>query len=245
MMSKLFRCFWLLLCMVTLSACHEFILLNNLTQKQANQVLVILQQHNIAAQKSGTEKTGYSITAGQGESTAALSIINQYQLPWADDVQISQAFPEGALVASPNAEKARVISMQEQRLEQTLRVIVQVVNARVHISYPSFNNENPKRNSDTHVSVLISYKGGVDDVIFIPQVKSLIKNSIENLNYENISVVLFPAPGIQYASPVNIPSKGSQLLFPVLITALIIAVLLCAFCFYRLRMRTLCEQQAL
>lgn len=245
MISKLLRCLWLLLCMMMLSACHEDNLLSNLTQTQANQVLAILQQHNIAAQKSGTQKTGYNITTGQGESTAALSIINQYQLPWSNNVQISQAFPEDALVASPNAEKARVISFQEQRLEQTLRVIVQVVNARVHISYPSFNNETSARKNDTHVSVLISYKGRIDDTIFIPQVKSLIKNSVEDVNYENISVVLFPAPSIQYASPVNIQSKGSQLLFPVLITALVITVLIGAFSFYRLRMRTRYKQQAL
>lgn len=154
MIKKLICICWLLLGVMILSACNDEVLLNNLTQNQANQVLAILQQHNIAAQKSGTLKAGYTITAGHSESTSALSIINEYQLPWNEDVQISQAFPEGALVASPNAEQARVISLQEQRLEQTLRVIFQVVNARVHISYPPFNDD-PRGKRLIHMSLFL------------------------------------------------------------------------------------------
>ncbi len=159
-----------------LSACNDEKLLFNLTQEQANQVLAVLQQHNVSASKEGTLKAGYTVAVNKSESTAALSIINQYQLPWSADVQIAQAFPEGALVTSPNAEQARVISLQEQRLEQSLRMIAQVVNARVHVSYPAFNNDS-SRTPTGHVGVIITYKGEIDDNLFIPQIKHLIKNS--------------------------------------------------------------------
>lgn len=221
-----------------LSACNDEVLLNNLTQNQANQVLAILQQHNIAAQKSGTLKAGYTITAGHSESTSALSIINEYQLPWNEDVQISQAFPEGALVASPNAEQARVISLQEQRLEQTLRVIFQVVNARVHISYPPFNDDPRGKKIDTHVAVLISYKGELDESIFIPQIKSFIKNSLEDVCYESISVVLFPVPVIQYASPMAVSDQNSLLFISLLVTAVVIILVVGGYAFYRFRLHT-------
>lgn len=136
MMNKYSRVLAAVLLTFMLSACNDENLLFNLTQEQANQVLAILQQHNISAKKDGNLKAGYTVSVGESESTAALSIINQYQLPWAADVQIGQAFPESSLVASPNAEQARVLSLQEQRLEQSLRMIAQVVNARVHVSYP-------------------------------------------------------------------------------------------------------------
>lgn len=141
MMNKYSRVLAAVLLTFMLSACNDENLLFNLTQEQANQVLAILQQQNISAKKDGNLKAGYTVSVGESESTAALSIINQYQLPWAADVQIGQAFPESSLVASPNAEQARVLSLQEQRLEQTLRMIAQVVNARVHVSYPPFNND--------------------------------------------------------------------------------------------------------
>ncbi|RAU35148.1 type III secretion inner membrane ring lipoprotein SctJ [Enterobacter sp. ECC-175] len=204
MSNKYFRALAVVLFALMLSACNDEKLLFNLTQEQANQVLAVLQQHNISANKEGTLKAGYTVAVNKSESTAALSIINQYQLPWSADVQIAQAFPEGALVSSPNAEQARVLSLQEQRLEQSLRMIAQVVNARVHVSYPAFNNDSG-RTPTGHVGVIITYKGELDDNLFISQVKSLIKNSFDDVRYENISVVLFPAPMIQYVTPTKVP----------------------------------------
>lgn len=189
-----------------LMACNENNLLENLTQQQANQVLAILQQYDISAHKQGGGKAGYTIAVNRAEATAALSIINLYQLPWSADIQIGQAFPESALVASPNAEQARVISLQEQRLEQSLRIIGQVVNAKVHISYPVFSNDSANKLSNVHVGVIITHKGNIDESVFISQIKSLIKNSLSNIRYENISVVLFSAPSIQYVSPTKVRS---------------------------------------
>ncbi|WP_413542248.1 type III secretion system inner membrane ring lipoprotein SctJ [Candidatus Symbiopectobacterium sp. NZEC127] len=205
-----------------LMACNESHLLENLTQQQANQVLAVLQQYDIAAQKQGGGKGGYTITINRAEATAALSIINLYQLPWSGDVQIGQAFPESALVASPNAEQARVISLQEQRLEQSLRIISQVVNAKVHISYPLFSNDAANRFTSDHVGVIITHKGNIDESVFISQVKSLIKNSLSNIRYENISVVLFAVPAIQYVPPTKVRSVD----FTVWQGALILALLM-------------------
>jgi type III secretion protein J len=223
MMNKYSRALAALLLALLLSACNDEQLLFNLTQEQANQVLAILQQHNISAKKEGTLKAGYTVTVGDSESTAALSIINQYQLPWAAEVQIAQAFPDGSLVASPNAEQARVLSLQEQRLEQSLRMIAQVVNARVHVSYPAFNNDSSGKQPTGHVGIIITYKGEIDDNLFISQIKTLIKNSFDDVRYENISVVLFPAPVIQYVTPTKVPDT-----VPTLWMLILAALGLCA-----------------
>ncbi|WP_417323576.1 type III secretion system inner membrane ring lipoprotein SctJ [Enterobacter cloacae] len=188
-----------LLLIFALSACNDVALLLNLTQEQANQVIAVLQQHNVVAKKDGNHKSGYSVSVEEPDRTIALSIISQYHLPWAADVQIAQAFPESALVASPNAEQARVLSLQEQRLEQSLRMIGQVVNARIHVSYPSFSNDSCGKKKATRVGVFISYVGDVEDNMFTSQIKMLVKNSFDDVRYENISVSLFPAPVIQHA----------------------------------------------
>ncbi len=206
-MKKYLRILTTLLLTIMLTACNDQGVLFNLTQVQANQVLAILLQHNITASKEGNLKAGYMVSVPTAESTAALSIINQYQLPWAADVQIAQAFPEGGLVDSPNAEQARVLSLEEQRLEQSLRMIDHVVNARVHISYPIFNSSLSDNKSVGHVAVLISYKGDINSNLFISQIKTLIKNSFENVNYDNVSVVLFPTTAIQYSAPTQVPTS--------------------------------------
>lgn len=203
MLSKISYAIGLIFTVILISGCNDEKILDNLTQEQANQVLSVLQQHNIAAHKNGNLKAGYAVTVSSVENTAALSIINQYQLPWAAEVQIANAFPDSALVSSPGAEQARVRSLQEQRLEQSLRIIDQVVNTRVHISYPYYTNDIAGKKPASHIGILISYKGEIDKNIFISQIKNLIKNSIDDIRYENISVVLFNAPVIQYAAPLK------------------------------------------
>ncbi len=210
MLSRIPSAFGLILAVMFMSGCNDDKILDNLTQEQANQVLTVLQQHNVSAHKNGNIKSGYTVAVSSVESTAALSIISQYQLPWAADVQIGHAFPDSSLVSSPGAEQARVRSLQEQRLEQSLRIIDQVVNARVHISYPYYANDISGRKSASHIGILISYKGEVDKNIFISQIKNLIKNSIDDIRYENISVVLFNAPVIQYSPPLKVTNSASH-----------------------------------
>lgn len=225
-----------------LSACNDEKLLFNLTQEQAIQVLAVLQQHNISASKEGTLKAGYTVAVNKSESAAALSIINHYQLPWSADVQIAQAFPEGALVSSPNAEQARVLSLQEQRLEQSLRMIAQVVNARVHVSYPAFNNDS-SRTPTGHVGVIITYKGEIDDNLFISQIKSLIKNSFDDVRYENISVVLFPAPLIQYVTPTKVPDALPATWILILVALALCGAVTSGYMLYRVSRRPPVEKE--
>ncbi|KML20830.1 lipoprotein PrgK precursor [Leclercia adecarboxylata] len=237
MSNKFFRALAVPLFALLLNACHDEKVLFNLTQEQANQVLAVLEQHNITAKKDGSLKAGYTVTVGESESTAALSILNQYQLPWSADVQIGQAFPDGSLVASPNAEQARVLSLQEQRLEQSMRMIAQVVNARVHVSYPPFNNDLSGQKPVGHVGVLITYKGEVDDNIFISQIKSLIKNSFDDVRYENISVVLFPAPLIQYVAPTKVRAPLPTIWFFIMSALALCAVGTAGYMVYRFSRR--------
>ncbi|WKX28059.1 type III secretion system inner membrane ring lipoprotein SctJ [Tatumella ptyseos] len=239
MVKKLCRYFPIVIMILLLSGCDNETILFNLTQGQANQVLAILQQHNIAASKTGTLKAGYTVNVSRTESTAALSIVNQYQLPWSAEVQIAQAFPESALVSSPHAEQARVLSLQEQRIEQSLRLISQVVNARVHVSYPSFSQDFNKKTTPGHVGVMLMIKGEVNEGLFITQIKTLIKNSFNDIRYENISVVLFPAPVIQHRS-----SSSYQTEFPILwvmvgATLIVMIIAAASYGIYRVRYRRL------
>ena len=229
MLNRIFRPILLLFVLSAMTGCNDDKLLSNLTQDQANQVLAVLQQHNIAAQKNGTLKTGYTITVTPEEATTALSLLNQYQLPRPADVQIADAFPEGALVASPNAEQARVLSLQEQRLEQSLKIISQVVNARVHLSYPPFSNETNRKHHNFSAGILISYKGDIERELFISQIKSLIKNSVDSIRYENISVVLFEASAINHSPPTTAAKSHSLFITYASLSILVLLLTMAAY----------------
>lgn len=218
-----------------LSGCNEGTILENLTQEQAVQIQAILQQHDLTATKSGSLKSGYSISVGPTEITPALSLIKEYQLPWSAEVQISQAFPDSSLVSSPVAEKTRVISLEEQRLEQSLHLIDQVINARVHISYPINENDFDGKPEESHVGVIISYKGDLDPNTFIPEIKSLVKNSLNNVDYKNISVVVFPCKNEFYGKLTEQKIPPTVYISYIIIALLALMLLMTSFLYFSKR----------
>ncbi|MFV8221549.1 EscJ/YscJ/HrcJ family type III secretion inner membrane ring protein, partial [Enterobacter cloacae complex sp.6700776] len=73
-------------------------------------------------------------------------------------MEIAQMSPTDSLVSSPTAEKARLYSAIEQRLEQSLQTLEGIVSARVHISYDIDSNESGKGSKPVHLSALAIYE---------------------------------------------------------------------------------------
>lgn len=67
-------------------------LLNHLDQQQANDVLAVLQRHNINAEKKDQGKTGFSIFVEPTDFASAVDWLKIYNLPGKPDIQISQMF---------------------------------------------------------------------------------------------------------------------------------------------------------
>lgn len=172
-----------------LAACDQE-LLKGLDQRQANEVLAVLQQSNIAANKQDNGKTGYTVQVGQADFAKAVEILKSNDLPSKPRVEISQMFPADSLATSPRAEKARLYSGIEQRLEQSLLVIPSIVKARLHISYDVESSVARQQNPPAHVSVLVVYRNVEDEAVLINQIKRFLKNSLQAINYDDISVVL-------------------------------------------------------
>lgn len=187
---------WLLLVTVfLLSGCKEEALLNGLDQNQANEVVALLQKNNIAATKRNMAKAGYSVYVGMRDFAAAVDLMTIYNLPSRPRVEVAEMFPADSLISSPRAEVARIYSAIEQRLEQTLNQINGIVSSRVHVSYDVSNNESGKQGKPMHVAVLLRYDTAVPaEGNLLNDATRLVKNSFANIDYENISVVMTPAP---------------------------------------------------
>jgi len=182
----------LLLCLV-LTACQQD-LLKGLDQGQANEVLATLQRYNIAAKKQDAGKAGYTVQVDPADFPAAVDLLKTYNLPSKKRVEIADFFPADSLVSSPVAEKARLYSAIEQRLAQSLKSFDNVVSAEVHISYAL----DGKADTPVHVSVLIGYQKQMDAQLFVGEVKRFLKNGLDGVAYENISVVLTQVAPAQY-----------------------------------------------
>lgn len=188
---------WLLSLLVCLSLCGcQQELLKGLDQAQANEVLAALQRYNIPAQKLDGGKAGYTVRVEAGDFPAAVDLLKTFGLPGRKEVEIADFFPSDSLVTSPVAERARLYSAQEQRLEQSLRTLDAVVSARVHLSYPiDDDNRAPVR-----VSALVGYQNETDSPMLVAEIKRFLQNAVEGVDPDNISVVLTRVSPQQYGA---------------------------------------------
>ncbi len=178
-----------------LASCKQQDLLEGLTQQQANEILAVLQKNYIEGEKHLTGKNGYTISVNKDDFPSAVELMRIYGLPSQPDIEISQIFPADSLVSSPIAEKARLYSGIEQRLEQSLKLISGVYNARVHVSYDGVKDSHGKKESKMHISALVIYNSDTMEPSEqkIESIKRFLKNSFSEVEYNNISVILTSA----------------------------------------------------
>lgn len=188
---------------LTLTACQQQELLKGLDQQQANEVIAVLQRNNIEAIKLDKGKEGYSIGVAQPDFAASVDWLKTYSLPSRPRMEISDMFPTDSLVSSPRAEKARLYSAIEQRLEQSLQTIEGILSARVHVSYDVDSGENSRSTKPTHLSALAVYDREIDPSQTLNDIKRFLKNSFSDIEYENISVVLSRRQETQQQAPVS------------------------------------------
>ncbi|EPC0820124.1 type III secretion system inner membrane ring lipoprotein SctJ [Escherichia albertii] len=183
--SSLFLCFMVCL----LCGCNEK-LVDQLSERQANEVITLLEANNIDARKSDSGKGKYAVEVAEDNITSAISLLTAYNLPSADEIEISQQFPADAMVSTPLGEKARLISAIEQRLGQTLQGLENITSARVHLSYPGIS-PGTSEDSSMVASVLITYRGTIDEEEYTDKIRRFVKNSLQDMRFEDISVVMF------------------------------------------------------
>ncbi|MFD1093032.1 type III secretion system inner membrane ring lipoprotein SctJ [Providencia vermicola] len=202
-----------------LLGCDNQLLLSNLSQRQSNEVLAVLQKHGIEASRKHDNKNGDSIRVSPDNFVLAVDLLQQYNLPSKEPIEIIQAFPSDSLVASPQAERTRLLSLIEQRLEQSLLSIPDVVNARVHVSYPLNGNGTVK--PIQKVSSLVTYSGNEDPKMMMNKIKLFLNNSFIETTYDNVSVVVINRPPLQYQ--LNPTSENS--IQPVLIGTVFVVII--------------------
>ncbi|MEN3813596.1 EscJ/YscJ/HrcJ family type III secretion inner membrane ring protein [Chromobacterium piscinae] len=186
---------------LTLAGCKRQELLKGLDQLQSNEVIAVLQRHNIKTEKVDQGKAGFSIIVAPADFPVAVDWLKTYDLPSRPRVEIAQLFPADSLVASPRAEKARLYSAIEQRLEQSLDTMSGILSVRVHVSYDIDAGDSGRPMRPASVAVLAVHEADFDPTLLISDIKRFLKNSLSEVAYENISVVLSKRTPELYRAP--------------------------------------------
>ena len=200
------RCAWVVAAACIIAGCSRGPLYSDLTETQANEVQAALLSAGIDARKAAMVKTkGWSIEVDRTDIPRAMAVLGASGLPRQPLRTLGEVFPKEGFVSSPLEERARYVFALSQEVEQTLRQLDGVVDARVHIAMPERNVFDDKSPSAS-ASVVIIEQPGASLEARETDIKAIVTDGVEGLNDINRVTVKFftrrsapdtPPPAVQ------------------------------------------------
>ena len=181
----------LFLSAAVLAGCdQEVALYSGLEERQANGVMAALMENGITCHKQAGEENRWAVLIAENRFAEAMGILEARGLPTRQFQGVSESFKKTGMVSSPSEERIRFMDALAQDISRTLSQIEGVVDARVHVVLPE-NDPFAKNAKPSSAAVSIRHRYDAEIADFVPQIKSLVKNAIEGLDYNKISVTLF------------------------------------------------------
>lgn len=177
--------------LLALAGCdQQATLFSGLEETQANAVIAALIDSGMEAVKQPGDEGTWNVSISQSDFAKAANLCERRGLPRRKFNGVGDVFKKTGMVSSPSEERIRFMDAIAQDLSRTISMIDGVVDARVHVVLPE-NDPFAKNLLPSSAAVAIRSRWDVDLTETVPQVKSLVKNAIEGLSYEKISVTIF------------------------------------------------------
>lgn len=178
--------------LVGLTACGANVtLLSAATESEANEVLSVLLDSGIAAEKL-IGKDGVAVLVDGRQVAGALDILRARGLPRERFDGMGQIFRKEGLVSSPLEERARYVYALSQELTNTLSQMDGVLAARVHVVLPERGGVGETATPST-AAVFIKHQIGYNLDALQPQIRKLVTHAIPGLTEDRVSIALVSA----------------------------------------------------
>lgn len=186
-----FNCSLFIAATLALSGCDKkSTLFSGLEESQANAVMAALMDSSISCDKTPGDEGTWNVTINQENFAKAANLCDRRGLPRRKFNGVGEVFKKTGMVSSPSEERIRFMDAIAQDLSRTISMIDGVVDARVHVVLPE-NDPFAKNSLPSSCAVAIRSRWDADLQEIVPQIKSLVKNAIEGLAYEKITVTIF------------------------------------------------------
>lgn len=181
-----------LVCLALLTAgCDEETTLHSqLEERQANLVMAALMDAGIDCHKTAGDENTWNVMIPASRFAEAVNLLEKQGLPRRSYQGVAETFKKSGMISSPTEERIRFMDALAQDLSRTIADIDGVVDARVHVVLPE-NDPFSKNTLPSSAAVAIRSRWDADLTDLTPSIKNLVKNAIEGLQYEKISVTIF------------------------------------------------------
>jgi type III secretion protein J len=172
------------------SGCGTSMLFTGLQESEVNEMIALLTQYGVATTKI-VGKESCSLTVANADFSTAINLLEASGYPLPKYQTLGDVFKKSGLVSSPLEERVRFMNALAESVALTLSKIPGVLKARVHIVLPE-NDPYAEHTTPSSAAVFLTYRpdSAVED--YIREIKFLVTNSIEGLDFDKVSVALFP-----------------------------------------------------
>jgi type III secretion protein J len=189
-----------ILIVLLLAACEgNRSIVNNVEERDANEIIVFLASKGIEAQKvaapsgagAGGPSNQFNITVAADRSTEAMALLTRYGLPRIQGTNLLQLFPAGGLMSTEREETIRYNAGLAEQLRNTIRKIDGVLDADVQLSFPPAETLPGAPPQKTTAAVYVKHQGVLEDPNshIETKIKRLLSGSINGLEYDNVAVI--------------------------------------------------------
>lgn len=192
------------LILIVLASCEtNMVIINDIDEREANEIVVFLASKDIKADKvasksvpapgGGTSLSLWNIAVEPGKTTEAMALLNQNGLPRIKGTTLLDLFAKQGLMTSEREETIRYQQGLGEDIANTIRKIDGVIDATVQISFPPANAGTPGEPPQTKVtaSVYVKHQGVLDDPNshLVTKIKRLVASSVTGLDVNDVTVI--------------------------------------------------------
>lgn len=185
-----------------LTGCESHnMILTNVSETDANQIIVLLESKGITASKTAVKSQGagsesaanmWDISVDTTRQTEALAILNRIGLPRPPGVSMLELFPQQGLMKTDFEEKIRYNEGLNEAIATTIRKIDGILEVDVQIAIPEQDQLDlnaPKENP--RASVFIKHDGVLNDPnnLIVQKIRRFVSGSVINLTFDDVTVV--------------------------------------------------------
>jgi type III secretion protein J len=163
----------------------------NLNERQADDIVVLLGLQGIKAEKVRAKDGSWNVDVESNAQIAAEQILQAYDRPRQHHPSLGDIFPGGSLLPSETEERIRYEYALAQELSATIEKIDGVLTARVQVAIPE---KDPRRTVPARpsASAMIRYRSDQRMDLLKPQLKTLIADSLVDGSPDNVELLMLP-----------------------------------------------------
>lgn len=198
----------ILLSLLLFAACEKrMTIVNDIPERDANEIVVFLASQGVNAQKvkspsaggvgiGASEEVLWSISVDEKQELDALAILNRNGLPRLKTTKLLDLFAKSGFVSSEREESIRYQAGLAAQIAGTIRKIDGVIDADVELMIPQeetvgFPGSETGQKKKITAAVYVKHQGILDDPNshLVTKIKRLVSGSIAGLDINDVTVI--------------------------------------------------------